>query len=244
MHFITQRFGRRAAALTLAGSLGFVGLGYGVVGTGPSASAAASDDVTFALPPATVPNYMFPIFSGAQDSIVNVYQMQQIMFRTLYYFGNGTSPEVNETLSLAKLPVFSDGGTTVTITLKSYKWSDGDPVTSRDVIFFMNLLKSDESNWADYVPGEFPSNVTSVTAPNASTIVMHLNKAYSSTWFLYNELSQITPLPQQAWDKESTYGSDRQLRRDDRGGGGSIQLPHEAGRNLDDLLDESALADG
>jgi len=63
-------------------------------------------------------------------------------------------------LSLAQLPVFSDGGKTVTVTLKKYDWSDGVPVTARDVIFFINLLKSDQSDWADYVPGEFPSNVT------------------------------------------------------------------------------------
>ena len=203
---IGRGIGRRVGALVLAGSLGVAGLGVSVVESGSNASAATSNDVTFALPPATVPNYIFPIFSGAQDSIVNVYQMQQIMFRTLYYFGEGTNPENNPTLSLALPPVFTDGGKTVTITLKHYEWSDGSPVTSRDVLFFMNLLKADQSNWADYVPGEFPSNVTSVTAPNASTVVMHLNQAYSSTWFLYNELSQITPLPQQAWDKESATG--------------------------------------
>jgi peptide/nickel transport system substrate-binding protein len=203
---ISQGVTRRASALVLAVSLGSAGFGISAAESGSSASAATTSQVTFALPPATVPNYIFPIFSGAQDSIVNVYQMQQIMFRTLYYFGDGTSPEVNPTLSLALPPVFTDGGKTVTITLKKYEWSDGTPVTSRDITFFINLLKSDQGDWADYVPGEFPANVTSVTAPNASTVVMHLDRAYSSTWFLYNELSQITPLPQQAWDKESPTG--------------------------------------
>jgi peptide/nickel transport system substrate-binding protein len=45
-----------------------------------------------------------------------------------------------------------------------------------------------------------------MSAPNASTVVFHLDKAYSQTWFLYNELSQITPMPQHAWDKTSTSG--------------------------------------
>lgn len=202
-----QRLGRRGTTLVLAASLGLVSVGAIVAASSASASTAPSGNVTFALPPATVPNYIFPIFSGAQDSIVNVYQMQQIMFRTLYYFGNGTSPGINESLSLAQLPVFSNGNKTVTITLKKYNWSNGTPVTSRDIVFFMNLLKADQSNWAIYVPGEFPANVTSITAPNASTVVMHLDKAYSTTWFLYNELSQITPLPQKAWDKESATGA-------------------------------------
>jgi peptide/nickel transport system substrate-binding protein len=203
---ISHRVGRRVGVVVLAGSLGVAGMCVSIVNAASNASAATSNEVTFALPPATVPNYILPIYTGAQDSIVNIYQMQWITYRPLYYFGDGLSPEVNPTLSLAKLPVFTDGGKTVTITLKKYEWSDGTPVTARDVIFFMNLLKVEGTNWADYAPGQFPTNVTSVTAPNASTIVMHLNQAYSSTWFLYNELSQITPFPQQAWDKESPTG--------------------------------------
>jgi peptide/nickel transport system substrate-binding protein len=202
-----NRLGMSALALVLASSAGLVGLGSGTLASSASASTTNNGDVTFALPPATVPNYIFPIFSGAQDSIVNVYQMQQIMFRTLYYFGNGNSPLINESLSLAQLPVFSNGGKTVTMTLKKYEWSDGKPVTSRDVLFFINLLKAQGSNWAAYVPGGFPSNITSATAPNASTVVITFNKAYSSTWILYNELSQLSPIPQHAWDKESATGA-------------------------------------
>ncbi|HWD97197.1 MAG TPA: ABC transporter substrate-binding protein, partial [Acidimicrobiales bacterium] len=56
------------------------------------------------------------------------------------------------------------------------------------------------------VPGEFPANVTSMSAPNATTVVFKLDKAYSSNWFTDNELSQVTPLPAQAWDKESATG--------------------------------------
>jgi peptide/nickel transport system substrate-binding protein len=194
-------------ALVLASSVGLVGLGLGTLPTSASASTAKSGDVTFALPPATVPNYIFPIFSGAQDSIVNVYQMQQIMFRTLYYFGIGNSPLINKSLSLAQLPISSNGGKTVSIKLKKYEWSDGKPVTSRDVLFYINLLKAQGGNWAAYVPGGFPSNIKSVSAPNSSTVVITFDKAYSSTWILYNELSQISPIPQHAWDKESATGA-------------------------------------
>ncbi len=38
--------------------------------------------------------------------------------------------------------------------------------------------------------------------PNARTVVFHLKKSYNPTWYLYNELSQITPLPM-AWDVTS-----------------------------------------
>jgi peptide/nickel transport system substrate-binding protein len=172
-----------------------------------SATAASpSGDVTFALPPAVIPNYIFPVMSGTYYSNVNLYQFQALMFRPLYWFGTGNQPSFNESLSLAKAPAFTNAGKTVTITLNKYKWADGKPVTSQDVLFFMQILKAETSIWPVFVPGEFPDNVLSMSAPNASTVVFHLDKAYSQTWFLYNELSQITPLPQHAWDKESTSG--------------------------------------
>jgi peptide/nickel transport system substrate-binding protein len=145
--------------------------------------------------------------SGTYYSNVNLYQFQALMYRPLYWFGQGTQPSFNESLSLANAPVYSNGGKTVTITMKKYAWGDGKPVTSEDVIFFMQMLKAETSIWPVYVPGEFPDNVVSMSAPNASTVVFHLDKAYSQTWFLYNELSQITPLPQHAWDKESAAGA-------------------------------------
>jgi peptide/nickel transport system substrate-binding protein len=99
--------------------------------------------------------------------------------------------------------MFSDGNRTVTVHLNAYKWADGETVTSRDVVFWMNLLKaSPATEWCGYVPGYFPDNVSSVTAPNASTVVFHFSKTYNPEWLLYSELSQVTPLPL-AWDRTS-----------------------------------------
>ncbi|HEV3187210.1 MAG TPA: ABC transporter substrate-binding protein [Acidimicrobiales bacterium] len=198
----TKRVGTLAACLVTCASLISIGAGLSTSAT----AASTSGDVTFALPPAVIPNYIFPVMSGTYYSNVNIYQFQAIMFRPLYWFGNGNQPTFNESLSLAKTPVFTNAGKTVTITLNKYNWADGKPVTSADVLFFMQILKAEQSIWPVFVPGEFPANVLSMSAPNASTVVFHLDKAYSQTWFLYNELSQITPMPQHAWDKESTTG--------------------------------------
>ena len=76
-------------------------------------------------------------------------------------------------------------------------------MTSRDLVFWMNLLKADPATeWCGYVPGLFPDNVTSYSAPNPQTFVMHLRRGYNPEWFIYNELSQLTPLPC-AWDRTS-----------------------------------------
>ncbi|WP_298338825.1 ABC transporter substrate-binding protein [Ferrimicrobium sp.] len=148
------------------------------------------------------PNYILPLTSGAEFSIANLAQFQILMYRPLYFFGQGDKAEINYNLSIGNAPVYSNNDKTVTITLKKYQWSDGQPVTSNDVIFWMNLLKANKVDWGAYVPGDFPDNVVSYSAPNASTVVFHLNQSYSPTWFTYNELSQITPLPL-AWDTTS-----------------------------------------
>lgn len=169
--------------------------------------------VTFALPPTTTPNYILPLMGSAYYSNVNLFNFQQEMFRPLYWYGPaGTAPgqgvyNLNSSLSLAKPPVYSDNDKVVTINLLPYKWADGQPVTARDVQFFMNLLDAETSIWPVYVPGEFPSNVTKVVIDSPTQLTFDLNASYSPTWFTDNELSQITPFPQHAWDKESASGS-------------------------------------
>ncbi len=194
----------RVAFAALIASSTLAAVGTGVFDSGASAS---TTNITFALPPAVTPNYIFPVMGAAYYSNVNLYQFQAELFRPLYWFGNGASPTFNSALSLAQAPVYSNAGKTITITMKPYKWSNGKSVTSADVLFFMDMLKAETKIWPVYVPGEFPDNVVSMSAPNASTVVFHLDKAYSSTWMLYNELSQITPLPAAAWDKTSTSGA-------------------------------------
>ncbi len=130
-----------------------------------------------------------------------------LQWRPLYWFGNQGKPLFNPQLSLAYPPVFSNGGRTVTITLKPYRWSNGAPVTSRDVQFWLNLLIANKSSWAGYVPGAFPDNLVSERYMSATKFSLTFNAAYNQHWLLYNELGQITPIPQRAWDKTSSGGT-------------------------------------
>ena len=98
--------------------------------------------------------------------------------------------------------MYSNHDKTVTIKMKDYKWSNGETVDARDVVFWMNMVKADATSWAAYVPGpgQFPGDVTNVVADNKTdTVTFSLDATYSSYWLTYNELSQITPLPI-AWD--------------------------------------------
>jgi peptide/nickel transport system substrate-binding protein len=174
--------------------------------SGATQASSTSSVVTFAEQPGFPPNYIFPMLPASVNWPGNPVQFENLLYPPLYWFGQGSRPVLNKQLSVAYPPSYSDGNRTVTIRLKDYKWSDGVPVTSRDVEFWINLLKAGKDNYANYTPGDFPDNVASMSVPNSSTIVLHLTRAYNPTYYTFNNLSEVTPIPQQAWDKTSSSG--------------------------------------
>jgi peptide/nickel transport system substrate-binding protein len=176
--------------------------------TGASGSATATatgtkvagGTVTFGLPPSVTLGYIFPFIPLADSSSYTVNEWQWLMYRPLYMFGNnGSSVAVNYPISPAEAPVYTDGGKTVTITMKGWKWSNGETVNSNDLVFWLNMMKAEKANFYGYSPGLAPDNVVSYSASGPNTVVMHLNQAYSSIWFTYNQLAELTPMPM-AWD--------------------------------------------
>jgi peptide/nickel transport system substrate-binding protein len=174
----------------------------------PSSSAPGTAPVSggtavFAEGPSAPPTYIFPYMDSANISNVNLFYFQYLMYRPLYWFGNGSQPTLNTSLSLADPPAFN--GDKVTITLKHYLWSDGTPVTATDVMFWLNMEKALPADYGAYT--NFPADVSDITVVSPTELTMTLDKAYSPTWFLYNQLSQITPMPA-AWDRTASGPSD------------------------------------
>jgi peptide/nickel transport system substrate-binding protein len=146
------------------------------------------------------PNWIFPMTTLAYFSTYDNQDFQYLMYRPLYVFGgNNDSVTVNYPLSPAKAPVYSGGGKTVVINLKGWKWSNGETVDADDVLFWLHMMSAEFANWAASVPGGIPQNITSMSVTGPLQLTLHLNKAYSSLWYTYNELSQLTPMPN-AWD--------------------------------------------
>jgi peptide/nickel transport system substrate-binding protein len=170
------------------------------VGTTPISGGTA----VFAEPPASTPNYIFPYTSSTYCSDINGFDFQDLMYRPLYWFGVGAAPTVNYSLSVANRPVFT--GTKVTISLKHYMWSNGTQVTAQDVMFWLNMETAEPTNFCAYTgfPGSIVKDIK-VVSPTELTMTM--DKAYSTTWFQYNELSQIVPMPP-AWDRTAAGPSD------------------------------------
>jgi peptide/nickel transport system substrate-binding protein len=206
------RTGRRGPLGIAAGVLAVVAIALLVfAGTGsakPNDAAApqrakAGGTVYFAELPSTVPNYIFPFMSLAFFSVYNISNLQQLMYRPVYWFGKGSSPALNPSISLASLPKYSKQNTEVSFTLKPYKWSNGETVTAQQVVFWMNMLKLEKLGWAAYSPGGMPDDVKSVKATSPTTVTITLTGPTNPGWFTYNQLSQITPFPM-AWDIAAT----------------------------------------
>jgi peptide/nickel transport system substrate-binding protein len=158
------------------------------------------------------PYYIFPVDGAADDQGANTSFFQWLMWSPLYRNANGGSGAgvgVDEPESLAELPTYSvqDGHDVVTINLKKLDWSDGTPVTTRDVQFFFDLARANEDSYGAYVPGEFPANVTSVGIISPTQMQFVLNGVYNPTWFTNEELTNIIPIPQHVWDKTSESGA-------------------------------------
>jgi peptide/nickel transport system substrate-binding protein len=153
-------------------------------------------------------HWIFPFYAITNSSVYNSEQFQWLMYRPLYMFGNNTNDNVgiNYPLSPANAPTYSNGGKTVVVNMKGWKWSDGSTVDAKSVVFFMNMVEAEKANWYATTPGLLPDNVTSYKITGPNQVTFQLNKAYSSIWFTYNQLAELTPMPE-AWDVTSLSAS-------------------------------------
>ena len=201
------------AACSKASSGGSVSSTTGAFGSVPAASGTPhAGTITWALSPGSAPTWIFPVTPGADFSVTTTSSFQFEMWRPLYWYGNGVRPVVVPSMSLADTPVYSNGDKTVTIHMKAnYRWSDGQPVTSKDALFFIDMVraavKESGSNWGLYTPHiGLPDQVASASTPNSTTLVLNLNKAANPIWFTADGLYYIQPIPVHAWAKDSPNG--------------------------------------
>src|ERR1700734_3536942 len=98
----------------------------GQVGSVPDAATGAekAGTITVAGPPNAAPTWIMPMVTAAANSVFTVPEFDYQMYRPLYWDTNGVQPTETPAMSLANEPTWSNGGKTVTFTIKSnYKWS-------------------------------------------------------------------------------------------------------------------------
>jgi peptide/nickel transport system substrate-binding protein len=190
---------RVAAALAVA-ALAAAGCSSATPPGHAKTTAVHGGTVSYGFVSGSQPNWIFPYDAPAYSSVSNLDDLQQMMYRPLYWFGgqNG-QPTADYGLSVASPPSYTDGGRTVVINLKGYKWSDGETVDAQDVLFWLKMMEAEPESYYGFVPGDIPQDIKSMAATGANQVTLHLNGSYSSLWYTYNELSQITPMPA-AWD--------------------------------------------
>jgi peptide/nickel transport system substrate-binding protein len=179
--------------------------------SGAFGSVPLAGTITWAESPGAAPTWIFPVTPSPDLSVYTaVFQFQ--MWRLLYWFGNGVSPTVVPSMSLAYPATYSNDDTTATVHLKTnYRWSDGPPVTAKDALFDIDMVrtavKESGANWGYYSPHiGIPDQLVSASTPNATTLVIHLNKPVNPAWFTDDELYYINPIPVHAWAKASANG--------------------------------------
>ncbi|WP_312349359.1 peptide ABC transporter substrate-binding protein [Actinomyces sp.] len=178
---------------------------------GTASGGGSSDTVTMAF---RTPNWILPIsapgFTQGENAIFG-----NAMYRPLYNYDLNSDADysINETKSLGTQPEFSEDGKTITIGLRDATWSDGEPITTRDIEFWWNLVTNNKDQWASYREGAFPDNITDFTIIDDTTFSLTTDKVYSPGWFVGNQLNKISVMPQHVWDKTSADG---QVGDDDR----------------------------
>ena len=177
-------------------------LSLGLIAPTVSGAAAPSGTITFAEGAGANPNYIFPYMGCAYFSVSTINQFQELMFRPLYWFGLAGSVAVQPKLSTANMPVMSNGNRTATITMKGWKFADGQTVNAQSVMFFLNMYNADPTSYCGFNGSLSIPTLIKSAAGHGNTVVLHFTKPLNPTWLLYNNLSMITPMPE-AWDRTS-----------------------------------------
>ena len=183
----------------------------GSIGAIPAAGTASgtASSITYGYLSADAPNWIMPVIPGAQNSVYNIFVFEWQLWRPTWFTPQGSVPTVDQPLSVANPPVWSNGDKTVSVTLKPWKWSNGQTLGAKDLEFTVDEIKAavkeSPADWAPYVPGYFPDTITSMSTPNAQTLVINMSKPVNPTW-LEEDILDVPVMPAAAWAKASASG--------------------------------------
>lgn len=148
-------------------------------------------------------NWYLPITDASFDYNAGLYDE---IYKPLLWINNNYS--INWQSSIANKITYNKSGTIYHVFLNpKWKWSNGQPVTSKDVLFTWHVIQAASSANAPapwpYVgegTGDIPSGIKSVVANNPYEFTVTLDQPANQQWFIYNGLIQLVPMPAAAWD--------------------------------------------
>ncbi len=165
---------------------GIVVLALLSLGGAVNSGATTADKVTFTVGMVGDIDSLNP-FTGIESS---AYEMYQLNYETLTDYGQAdfsTQPALAESWDA------SADGLTWTYHLRAgLKWSDGQPLTAKDVAYTLNRVRNGKYEQTNY--GNYVSGLTSVVATDDSTVVMKVKKPTPIMEHLY-----VYILPEHIW---------------------------------------------
>lgn len=130
----------------------------------------------------------------------SVYNQQIIyqIYRPLVWIDRNVNYDPE--MSLASAVDTTDGGQTWRLTIKPWRWSDGVPVTSADVVFTFDLIRRIGPGYVWYRLGGIPNLIDHVTALSPHLVELKLTRRVNPAWFLRLGLgNNIKALPEHVY---------------------------------------------
>ncbi len=206
----------KARSLTLASAALAVGIATLAAGCGSSTTVSKTGTtpttpqkggtLTVALPPQTNLDWYLPINTASSDQIYNGWMDNQI-YKPLIFLND--QYQIVWKSSIASNITYNKAGTVFHVFIgKNWKWSNGQPVTAKDLLFTWNVVKAASAKNAPspwpFVgggTGDIPSGVQSVVENNSHEVTFTLKKPANQQWFIYNGLIQLVPMPSAVLNK-------------------------------------------
>ena len=179
--------------------------------TSTEAPLQKANTIVSALPIQVAITDYAPIANASAYTIYNS-QVEYMLWAPVVMVSSTDTIDWSDSLASKITPNADDSQ--FTVTLKNWKWSNGQPITADDVAWTTNvLLASCTMSQPPYAYGGCgfgglpPSSATpvlkSAVAKDAHTVVFTLDKPANPTFFELNGLGQIQPMPRSIWDKGS-----------------------------------------
>jgi peptide/nickel transport system substrate-binding protein len=203
----TMKQSKWALGASVAMALALLSTGVSMAAVRPVAL-PHNDTVVMALPPQTDINWYFPIVDIPSNSLYSGWSWN-MEYHNLIQLRNTGAFDWKD--SIASHVAVNSAGTVFTVSMnKKWKWSNGSPVTSQNVLTTWELIEDTSASnapapwpYTGAGTGDIPTGVKSVTTQGNYQFTVTMKKPVNKLWFIYNGLNDLEPLPS-VWLKYPT----------------------------------------
>ncbi|WP_419729071.1 peptide ABC transporter substrate-binding protein [Lichenicola sp.] len=176
-------------------------LGLGGMACGPTRAAGGATCGTVIVPTAVGSGGSATLtsFNPMLTDALGAHQVIEQILRPLVWIDRHGKPDPER--GLAQSVTTPDDGLTFVITLHDWKWSDGVPITSDDLVFTFDLMHRLGTGYVYYGTGGMPTLVAGVTRLSDHQVQLRMVRKVNPDWFISLGLGNVLfPLPKHKFD--------------------------------------------